>query len=390
MAAFMGSGMRSVMKSKFVVKKLLCQYGTVSTLQPCIGISFCNFTVMQSTPLCKYMSTGIGSRNFIPMTEKCLLASDVKPKSVRQKSDTILHDSSTGQESSNQKEDEKTGKKEWYQTSTFKAIAAITMSSLSFGGLAYIMHIQGEPARNESGSIVEDEFTGKWNANFSRAIQRYINPSREQLLPEPLQAPYYQPPYTLVMEITGVLIHPEWTYETGWRFKKRPGVDYFFSKVCPPLFEVVIFTSEGGMNADPLVNNLDPHGAVMYRLYRDSTKYVNGHHVKDLSYLNRDLSKVIVVDCNEKSFQFHIRNGLKLKKWTGDDEDKTLIDLANFLQVVGSSGVEDVRTVMEYYSKFDDPMEAFKENQKKLEGEKQRRLAMATSQDPKKSWFWRK
>ncbi|XP_033730490.1 mitochondrial import inner membrane translocase subunit TIM50-like, partial [Pecten maximus] len=163
-------------------------------------------------------------------------------------------------------------------------------------------------------------------------FQRYINPSREQLLPEPLQPPYYQPPYTLVMEITGVLLHPEWTYETGWRFKKRPGVDYFFSKVCPPLFEVVIFTSEGGMNADPLVNNLDPHGAVMYRLYRDSTKYVNGHHVKDLSYLNRDLSKVIMIDCNEKSFQFHARNGLKLKKWTGDNDDKTLIDLANFLQ----------------------------------------------------------
>lgn len=199
-----------------------------------------------------------------------------------------------------------------------------------------------------------------------------MNPSRKQLLPDPLQPPYYQPPYTLVIEITGVLIHPEWTYETGWRFKKRAGVDYFFSKVCPPLFEVVIFTSEGGMNADPLVNNLDPHGAVMYRLYRDSTNYVNGHHVKDLSYLNRDLSKVIIVDWNEKSFQFNLRNGLKIKKWSGDSEDGTLADLANFLQVVASSGVDDVRTVMEYYQQFDDPLEAFKENQKKLQDGQQR------------------
>ncbi|XP_060081944.1 mitochondrial import inner membrane translocase subunit TIM50-like [Ylistrum balloti] len=384
----MCSGMRSISKSKFVVRKLIREYVTVSKLEPCTGLSFFNSTVKQSTPLCKYMSTGVGSRHVSYVTEKHI-ASDMNYKSVRHKTDSVLHEMSTGQESSDKKE-EKTGEKEWYQSSTFKGVAAVTMTSLTVGSLAYLMHVQGEPARTETGDIVNDEFTDRWNGNFLRAVQRYINPSREQLLPEPLQPPYYQPPYTLVMEITGVLIHPEWTYETGWRFKKRPGVDYFFSKVCPPLFEVVIFTSEGGMNADPLVNNLDPQGAVMYRLYRDSTKYVNGHHVKDLSYLNRDLSKVIIVDCNEKSFQFHLRNGLKLKKWTGDNDDKTLIDLANFLQVVGSSGVEDVRTVMEYYAKFDDPMEAFKENQRKLEEEKQRRLAVATSQDSKKNWFWRK
>lgn len=30
------------------------------------------------------------------------------------------------------------------------------------------------------------------------------------LLPEPLTDPYYQPPYTLVLEMTDVLIHPEY------------------------------------------------------------------------------------------------------------------------------------------------------------------------------------
>ncbi|XP_069117459.1 mitochondrial import inner membrane translocase subunit TIM50-like [Argopecten irradians] len=390
MAAFMCSGMRSISKSKFAAKKLLQQYVRASKLEPYIRISFCNLTVMQSNPSYKYMSTGVDLKNVSCRTEK-QIASGVNFVSLRHKSDSVINESHIINEDSDQKEDKKEEKeKEWYQSSTFKGVAAVTMSSLTVGSLAYLMHVQGEPVRTESGEIIVDEFSGKWNENFSRAIQRYINPSREQLLPDPLQAPYYQPPYTLVMEITGILLHPEWTYETGWRFKKRPGVDYFFSKVCPPLFEVVIFTSEGGMNADPLVNNLDPHGAVMYRLYRDSTKYVNGHHVKDLSYLNRDLSKVIMIDCNEKSFQFHTRNGLKLKKWTGDNDDTTLIDLANFLQVVGSSGVEDVRTVVEYYSRFDDPMGTFKENQRKLEEEKQRRLAVASSQDQKKSWFWRK
>lgn len=48
-------------------------------------------------------------------------------------------------------------------------------------------------------------------------------PSREKLLPDVLSDPYYQPPYTLVMEFTDVIVHPDWTYSTGWRFKKRPG-----------------------------------------------------------------------------------------------------------------------------------------------------------------------
>ncbi len=36
-------------------------------------------------------------------------------------------------------------------------------------------------------------------------------PSTDKLLPEPIQPPYYQPPYTLVIEMSGILLHPEWT-----------------------------------------------------------------------------------------------------------------------------------------------------------------------------------
>lgn len=36
-------------------------------------------------------------------------------------------------------------------------------------------------------------------------------PSRDKLLPDPLTWPYTQPPYTLVLEMTDVLVHPDWT-----------------------------------------------------------------------------------------------------------------------------------------------------------------------------------
>ena len=38
----------------------------------------------------------------------------------------------------------------------------------------------------------------------------FAAPSSKMLLPDPLQEPYYQPPYTLVLELKDVLVHPEY------------------------------------------------------------------------------------------------------------------------------------------------------------------------------------
>ena len=37
-------------------------------------------------------------------------------------------------------------------------------------------------------------------------------------------------------------------------------------------YEVVIYTDEPAMYADPVINKIDPHRAVMYRLYRQETQ----------------------------------------------------------------------------------------------------------------------
>lgn len=53
---------------------------------------------------------------------------------------------------------------------------------------------------------------------------------------------------------------------------------------------------------------------------------------QDVSCLNRDTSKVIVVDCKQEAFRLQPFNGMALKKWDGNSEDRTLYDLANFLK----------------------------------------------------------
>ncbi|XP_069670589.1 mitochondrial import inner membrane translocase subunit TIM50-C-like [Periplaneta americana] len=257
---------------------------------------------------------------------------------------------------------------------------AMKYSMIAFGATfgivgSYMIYELGKPKRDENGHIVEDEFSQMPMVQqfFSRMwkemdyYKRMIRePSREKLLPDPLTYPYIQPPYTLVLEMTDVLVHPDWTYKTGWRFKKRPGVDHFLEQVAPPLFEVVVFTAEQGMTVFPILDALDPNGYIMYRLVRDATHFVDGHHVKDLECLNRDLSKVIVIDWNSESLKFHPRNMLRLPRWKGNDDDQALWDLAVFLRTIASEKVDDVRNVLDYYHQFDNPVEAFRENQRKL------------------------
>lgn len=73
----------------------------------------------------------------------------------------------------------------------------------------------------------------------------------------------------------------------------------------------------------------------MYKLYRESTRLVNGKPVKDLSALNRDIGKVICVDIDKDSYSLQPENGVLLKKWGGESGDRELARLITFLE--GSS-----------------------------------------------------
>lgn len=82
----------------------------------------------------------------------------------------------------------------------------------------------------------------------------------------------------------------------------------------------------------PILNQLNKNGSIVYSLFRDSTDYRDGHHVKNLNWLNRDLSKVIVIDWNRESVKLQPENAFIISRWKGDDDDQALIDLASFLR----------------------------------------------------------
>lgn len=188
----------------------------------------------------------------------------------------------TTAESEKTKEEKEREDKEKSRQSQVKATkySLLALGTMVAGFTAFAISEWGPPHRDEQGNPVTDQFSQypvmkqyilrAWDAlwNWKQVLEE---PTRDLLLPDPLQSPYIQPPYTLIIEMNGILTHPEWSYKMGWRFKKRPFVDYLLQQCGPPLFELVIFTQDPGFTAHPLLDSLDPSGLIMYRLYRDST-----------------------------------------------------------------------------------------------------------------------
>lgn len=106
----------------------------------------------------------------------------------------------------------------------------------------------------------------------------------------------------------------------------------------------MIFSSQYSGLAGPVVAKLDPyHNSLSGALFRESTRYIDGKIVKvhltatdlipkDLTYINRDLGKVILIDTNPDSYLLQPENAIPVPKWKGDARDKGLVALIPFLE----------------------------------------------------------
>ncbi|EGO00630.1 hypothetical protein SERLA73DRAFT_178488 [Serpula lacrymans var. lacrymans S7.3] len=206
---------------------------------------------------------------------------------------------------------------------------------------------------------IEDAPSTRWTRTKTRFVEifDYFNkPIWTELLPPPLPAPH-QKPYTLLLSMDDLLITSTWDRQHGWRTAKRPGVDYFLAYLSQ-FYEVVIFTTQHHYTALPIIEKLDPYNFfINYKLFREATRSVNGKIVKDLSYLNRDLSKVILLDTHEEHVSSHPENAIILPKWIGDHRDRGLVAMIPFLESIGIYKPQDVRPILEAYHGKDIPIE---------------------------------
>ncbi|KII95425.1 hypothetical protein PLICRDRAFT_25908 [Plicaturopsis crispa FD-325 SS-3] len=197
---------------------------------------------------------------------------------------------------------------------------------------------------------------GRTTARFTQIFDLFNKPQWSELLPPPLPAPH-QKPYTLLLSIDDLLVTSQWDRQNGWRTAKRPGVDYFIAYLSQ-FYEIVIFTTQHHYTAIPIVEKLDPYNFYLnYKLFRESTRFVDGKIVKDLSYLNRDLSKVIMLDTHQDHVSTHPQNAIVIPPWKGDPKDRGLVALIPFLESIGIYKPPDVRPILEAYHGKNIPLE---------------------------------
>jgi hypothetical protein len=76
---------------------------------------------------------------------------------------------------------------------------------------------------------------------------------------------------------------------------------------------------------------IDEYKEIPYRLFRDECIYSQNGFIKDLTILDRDLNKVIIVDNSPISYSLQIRNGLPISSWFDDQTD---IELTNYIPIL--------------------------------------------------------
>ncbi|THG08467.1 CTD small phosphatase-like protein [Camellia sinensis] len=144
--------------------------------------------------------------------------------------------------------------------------------------------------------------------------------------------------------------NPKVSYVTVF---ERPGLHQFLKQIGE-FADIVLFTAGLEDYARPLVDKIDVEKQFCLRLYRPSTVSTEyREHVKDLSCLSKQFSRVVIVDNNPFSFLLQPMNGIPCVPFSAEQpqDDQLLEVILPFLRQLSLQ--KDVQPVL--YEKFHMP-----------------------------------
>ncbi|KAL2090312.1 hypothetical protein ACEWY4_015000 [Coilia grayii] len=156
---------------------------------------------------------------------------------------------------------------------------------------------------------------------------------------------------TLMFSSLSVIEDAQYTFYTNFQDSKykvyvilRPYVKDFLQAMSK-IFEMFVYTSAKREYAEKIVDILDPkRNLFRHRLYQEHCCCVLGHYVKDLSLLERDPMKTVILDNAPHTYPYHLMNMIPVKSWFGDEDDKELQRLIPHMEKLAEA--EDVREVL--------------------------------------------
>ncbi|KAJ3599925.1 hypothetical protein NHX12_033879 [Muraenolepis orangiensis] len=156
---------------------------------------------------------------------------------------------------------------------------------------------------------------------------------------------------TLLFSSLNVIENADYTFNTTFQDHQykvyvvlRPYVKEFLQAMTK-VYEMFVYTSAKKGYAEKLLDILDPRRKLFrHRLYQDNCTCVLGHYIKDLTMLERDLSKTVILDNAPHTYPYHLINTVPIKSWTGEQDDRELQRLIQYMEKLSSA--EDFRDVL--------------------------------------------
>jgi import inner membrane translocase subunit TIM50 len=179
----------------------------------------------------------------------------------------------------------------------------------------------------------------------------------KKLLPTVEIHPMFPTPKTLVLNLSGTLVHTEFVFGKGAELVRRPYLGKFLEQMAQQ-YEVVIFTDDDMMFTLNISAKLDPENSIFSgKFCREAMVMTRKGYVKDLSYLNRDLAKVVVIDKSLDMLPQHGDNAILLPEYRGEAGDTQLSELVPLLKYLANPKVKDVREELRRFG--DNPVRGF-------------------------------
>ncbi|KDN71835.1 putative dullard-like phosphatase domain-containing protein [Colletotrichum sublineola] len=132
------------------------------------------------------------------------------------------------------------------------------------------------------------------------------------------------------------------------RNRRKMSKGYRSANVCVQVckwYNLVVFTASVQEYADPVIDWLEAERKFFSaRYYRQHCTFRQGAFIKDLSSVEPDLSKVMILDNSPLSYMFHQDNAIPIQGWINDPTDNDLLHLVPLLE--GLQYVSDVRALL--------------------------------------------
>ncbi|KMZ82781.1 hypothetical protein PVIIG_03596 [Plasmodium vivax India VII] len=228
-----------------------------------------------------------------------------------------------------------------------KMYLLLSLLLMPFGQL-YMYCIENDLSMEELLKILKNKtemLENKYNDILHELIDKYFPLSNEPLLPDFKDLNYPENLPTLVIDLNYVIAKLEYDRKTGWRVLKRPYADLFFKELSS-FYEIVIWSDDNFPVAQEVISKwgIPAIGC----LHRDQCSKRKRYYVKDLKRLGRNLDRVVIIDHDAHAFMLQPENGILIKEFHGDVNDREILCLIDLLKSFAISSYDISQFLRKY------------------------------------------